>query len=245
MFKTIKTKLKSIVDLRVNSIIENQRLLQQTNFIYNHISQLFNDSHFIPYSVWTISPSLILHVLNEIVIKKRKAVIEFGGGASTFYITKLIKTNKLETKFYTVESNEDWGSELQTQLKALELDNIVKVIYAPLVNVPGQFSFQGQKSWYDTTVLNENIDKATFFDVILVDGPAGKNTRFSRYSAVPFLKDRINSEFSIFLDDTIRKDERIIAEEWQKMLNCKSIKTNRYTNLTNVTDLETLPFQFT
>ena len=237
--------MKSIVDLRVNSIIENQRLLQQTNFSYNQISQLFNDSHFIPYSVWTISPSLILHVLNEIIIKKRKTVIEFGGGASTFYIAKLIKTNKLETEFYTVESNADWVSELQTQLKALELDNIVKVIYAPLVPVPEEFSFQGQKSWYDTTVLNENIDKTIFFDVILVDGPAGKNTRFSRYSAVPFLKDRINSEFSIFLDDTIRKDERIIAEEWQKMLNCKSIKTNRYTNLTNVTDLETLPFQFT
>lgn len=243
MIEKIKIKLRKFVDLRVGAIIKSQTLLQQTNFNYNQISQLFNESSFIPFSSWAISPNAILHILNDITMNKRKAVIEFGAGASTFYIAKLIDKQELGTLFYSVESDQVWAEELARQLKILKLDHIVKIIYAPIKAVPTEISFGEQSTWYDIDILNSKIDNSVQFDVVVVDGPVGKNTPYSRFSAIPFLKDKMKTDFSVFLDDINRSDEMKITEEWQRILNCRSVFYERYVNLTSTDNFDTLPFQ--
>lgn len=245
MIKRIKGKIKKIVDSRFISLRENQKLLQQINFNYNQISKLFSEDTFIPFTAWAISPSTILHVLNDITVNKRKAVIEFGAGASTFYIAKLIKLLKLETVFYTVESDPHWAKELQRQINLLELEDFVRIIYAPVVGVDKALAYKEQKTWYDIEVLEKNIDPSLQFDLVLVDGPAGGGTPYARYSAIPFLKKKMAEEYIIFLDDANRPEEQEILSEWQKMTGFGVGYRERYAILTYHTNFEVTPFQLT
>ncbi|MFV9484353.1 hypothetical protein ACNI3T_10955, partial [Christiangramia sp. ASW11-125] len=231
------------LDLRVDKIIKSQSHLQQTNFAYNHISQLFNESTFIPFSSWAISPNAILHILNDIVINRRKAIIEFGAGSSTFYIAKLIDSLQLETTFYSIESDPEWSKELVRQLKILKLDHCVTIITTPIVEAPSNLSLKGQKTWYDIEIINSYLEKEIKFDLVIVDGPVGASTPFSRYSAIPFLKNSLKSHFSVFLDDVNRNDEKVIIEEWNNILGCHIFYYDRYAYLTNNDNFDTLPFQ--
>ena len=216
--------------------------MQQTHFNYNQITQLFKESHFIPFSAWAISPSTILHVLNDIVINKRKGILEFGAGASTFYIAKCIKTLKLDTKFYSIESDKVWAEELNRQLAILDIDDFVKIIYAPIVEVPQQLGFRDQRTWYDIDIIESKI-KDEKFDVILVDGPVGAGTPYARYTAIPFLQEKLMPQYSIFLDDVNRHHEQEIVLEWKKMIKCSVTYRERYAVLSNSSNFEVHPFQ--
>ena len=243
MIGYLKGRLKQVIDVRVQSIKEKQQRLQQTHFNYSQLSQLFQEDTFIPFSAWAISPSTILHVLNDISINKRKSVIEFGAGASTFYIAKLIKTMQLPTVFYSVEADGDWAKELNRQLELLELSAFVKVIHCPQAKVPANLSYKEQETWYDTEVLQDALSEAPGIDLILVDGPVGASTPFARYSAIPFLKEKMAVKYSIFLDDINRWREAEIAMEWQKILKCKMDKKERYVVFTNTDSFDVTPFQ--
>jgi len=233
MIKKLKNKIKRLVDTRVKLLKNQQRLNEQTHFNYNQISQLFKEESFIPFSAWAMSPSTILHVLNDISINKRKVVIEFGAGASTFYIAKLLKVLKVDAVFYSVESDAIWVSELRRQLEIYNLQDYVKIIHAPLVEIEKDFSYKDQKVWYDIAVLEKVFQDVSKIDLILVDGPFGGSTPFARYSAYPFLQSKLAENISIYLDDIKRPHEREIAESWQNNLNGHLRFIERYAVLTN------------
>lgn len=243
MIGYLKKRLKQAIDFRVHSIKEKQHRLQQAHFNYSQLSQLFQEDTFIPFSAWAISPSTILHVLNDISINKRKAVIEFGAGASTFYIAKLIKTMQLPTVFYSVEADKDWAEELKKQLELMGLSAFVKVIHCPQAKVPSNLGYKEQETWYDTEVLQDALSEAPEIDLVLVDGPVGASTPFARYSAIPFLKNKMAANFSVFLDDVNRSREAEIAMEWQKVLKCRMNKKERYAAFTNTNRFDVTPFQ--
>ena len=243
MISNFKIRIKNYIDSHIDSIKLNQNILQQTNFSYNQLSNLFEESNFIPFSAWAISPNTILHVLNDIILNKRKNILEFGAGASTFYMAKLIETHALKTVFYSVESNKDWADEMERQLQILNIDDKVKIIYAPIVKVKKDLAFNDQSTWYDTELLNLEIHKDIKFDLILVDGPAGATSSFARYSAVPYLKNNLANNFSVFLDDIDREDEKKIVLEWQKILDCQALYRDRYAYFMKESNFDVSPFQ--
>src|SRR5690554_4806588 len=98
MMSSLKKKIKDFVDKKVKEVKTHQSQSQQASLDYAQLSRLFPESNFIPFTTWTISPSVILHILNDIVINNRSNIIEFGSGASTLYIAKLIQTLKLDTQ---------------------------------------------------------------------------------------------------------------------------------------------------
>ncbi|MCP9198320.1 class I SAM-dependent methyltransferase [Gramella sp. GC03-9] len=243
MIKKLKSKIKRFVDLRVKLIKDQQRLNQQTILNYQQISQLFNQDSFVPFTAWAISPTTVLHVLNEIVVNNRKVVVEFGAGASTFYIAKVIKVLDLKTKFYAVESNEEWARELQRQLKLYGLENFVEIIVAPLSNVPENYAFKQQHSWYDTKILESRLKDVQEVDLILVDGPPGGSSPYARFSALPYLLNKLASEFVVFLDDVERAYEKEVAKQWHKKLKCNAKFYERYVVLSNREGFDVTPFQ--
>ncbi len=236
--KTIKNKIKNFFDVRVESIVDKQ----QISFDYLQISQLFKEENFIPLSKWSISPSTILHILNDISINKRKNIIEFGSGSSTFYIAKLIKLRKMDAVFYSVDSDKEWVNELERQLSLQGLKEYVKIIYSPLRAVTNEISLDNQKTWYSAEIINSIIPDDQVFDLIVVDGPIGANSPLARYSAIPFLKKRIAKKFSIYLDDVEREDEQKILLKWQDELNCEVENMERYAVLFKATDYNVKPF---
>ena len=244
MIKKIKDRINVYVDDKFKRLFNKQRKISQIQFNYSQINQLFLDApFFIPLSEWAISPSTIAHVLNDIVVNDRKSIIEFGSGASTLYIAKLLKSNKIEASFFSVESNAEWANKIKKQLELLDLTNYVNVIIAPINSVDKSLSLGEQKVWYDVDVLNIELENINSIDLVLVDGPFGGLTSNSRFSAVPYLKERFSKTFAIFLDDIDRNDEKAILENWEEILQCSTRKVERYATLTSRTEFFSKPFQ--
>ena len=53
-------------------------------------------------------------------------------------------------------------------------------------------------------------------DLLWVDGPPGATCLFSRYPALPALADKLSPHAEVWLDDTIRQEEKYICERWAK-----------------------------
>lgn len=244
MIKKIKDAINIYVDGKLKRLVNKQRRIDQIQFNYSQLNQLFTDtSFFIPLSGWAISPSTIAHVLNEIVVNDRKSIIEFGSGASTFYIAKLLKSNKIEASFFSVESNNEWAQKIQKQLEVLELSNHVSIIHAPIKPVDKALAHGEQKVWYDVSVLNEKLKNIKVFDLILVDGPYGGLTPNVRFSAVPYLKDKLIKNSAVFLDDIHRNDEKEVLEQWKGILQYSIQKIERYAVLSSESAFFSKPFQ--
>ncbi|MGO3183441.1 MAG: hypothetical protein ACTIJ9_11470 [Aequorivita sp.] len=239
----IKTRIKAFVDQRVKEVKKHQNRTQQIALDYAQISNLFPESNFIPFTGWSISPSVILHILNDIVINKRCNIIEFGSGASTLYIARLIQTLKLDAKFYSVESSDEWLQKMKGQLALYNLEDVVTLVYAPLKEAPKEFCLNEQKLWYDTGKIESAIADIKEFDLVIVDGPFGGSTPYARYSAIPFLKSRLSSNFAVFLDDAARAHENEIITHWSELLKLKSQDLQRYVYFRNETSFETTPYR--
>jgi hypothetical protein len=243
MLTRFKKRIDDYLNRKFSKFLKVQKLSQQEQFSYAQLSQLFNCSHFIPMTTWSISPSTILHILNDIDINQRRCIVEFGSGISTLYIAKYIKSVHRKIQFYSVESNKEWMSKLQIQIESLELQDYVTLIYAPIEKVPSSFSYKSQDIWYSTNELDTELNAVFDIDVVIVDGPFGGITPYARYSALPFLKNKLASKFSIFIDDVGRSEENEILKEWKNILKCDVLDMKRYAVLYSEKDFSSLPFQ--
>ena len=152
-------------------------------------------------------------ILNDILINNRRQIIEFGSGISTLAIANLIKKNKLECNFISVEDNEEWFQYLKSFLTRNDLQKYVNIIFAPLKK--NSLALENNL-WYSDEVLQNNISSDFKFSLAIIDGPAAwkPKIRFSRYPAVPYLVNILSEESSIYLDDTNRKGEKEIMSLW-------------------------------
>lgn len=196
-----------------------------------------------PLTSWSVSPNLILHILNEIEINDRKRIIEFGSGASTIYIAKLLKLKFPDSQFISVESDQAWADKIYAQLKQLHLTDYVDIVVAKKNSVPKEYSLKDQNAWYDTEVLMSKLATFNDIDLILVDGPPASFSSYSRYSAIPFLNTKLHSNFAVFIDDTNRKEEKEIAQRWKKDLNCNLRFFDDYALLSNAGAFSTMPMK--
>ncbi|MBA6152692.1 class I SAM-dependent methyltransferase [Gelidibacter maritimus] len=237
-----KKKLQIYIQDRIKEIAVNQQKSEQVVLDYAQISRLFPEPDFIPYTDWSISPSVILHILNDIVINKRQNIIEFGSGVSTLYIAQLIKTLKLPTRLYSVESNEEWLSNMHKEISRYGLNDIVTFVHATMVAVPKELGLHEQELWYDSEKLTSALQNVKKFDLVIVDGPFGSSTPYARYTAIPFLQNRLVKDYAVFLDDGHREEERKISENWAHKLQVKPQFMGRYTYFRSNKSFDTLPF---
>jgi len=204
------------------------------------LNNLLPKSIFIPLTLWSISPSTVLHIANEIVINNRKSIIEIGSGFSTLVIAQLIKSNNLDIEFCSVESNKEWIQILKDQLKKEKLFDHVNIIYAPLTS--SSYTFKQHKNWYDVNILDKFLANK-FFDLVIVDGPPG-NEKYSRFGAISYLQNKLKKDFFILLDDTYRPEEYEIIEEWSNILKVNFQKFNVYSIISNSITFDSRPIYF-
>jgi predicted O-methyltransferase YrrM len=244
MIGRIKRKIQDFTNRlkRIEKKVDLNYQLIEDEIAHNQLLNLFDTKVFVPLTTWSVSPKEVLHVCNDIVINKRTSIIEFGSGFSTFCIAQLLKNNQLEANFVTIENNIEWAEELNKTLIKMSLDQYVKVIFTPLKNVKDNISKEEQKIWYDTDNLEESLGDISTFDLVIVDGPSGDSTPFARYSAIPFLKDKLSNNFSVFLDDTQRAEEIEIANDWHQILGGEKRGYNRYYYLTNNINYNISPY---
>ncbi|MFT7072979.1 hypothetical protein [Patiriisocius sp. Uisw_017] len=232
MIDKIKNKIVAIISKLENKAELNYNY-SQDQMAYNQLLKMFDNNIFIPITNWSISPKEVIHICNDIVINNRTNIIEFGSGFSTICIAQLLKINNIKANFISIEDNSDWGAELTRILQNLKLEAYVKIVISSIKEVPRKYAKETQKIWYDTAILEEVFKNINTVDLVIVDGPFGDITPFARYSAVPFLKEKLAVNYTIFLDDSYRIEEKQIVEDWHLTLAGEVKSHKRYTCLSN------------
>ena len=169
-------------------------------------------------------------ILNDIILNKRQNCIEFGSGISTLVIANLLKRNKLPYKLFSVEDNIEWYNYMNSFVVTNDLTQHVVLMYAPLEKTE---LATGNNSWYSTKILDEKINTDLKFNLVIVDGPGAwkPEIQLSRYTAVPYLINKLAENFSIYLDDSNRKGEKKIIDLWQKKYKLKFSQINDTTSV--------------
>jgi hypothetical protein len=167
---------------------------------------------YLPFTKFSLRPACLAMVVNDMIINRRKTIVEFGSGISTFAIARSIKNNGLDATLFSVEHDESWLQFVAARLEKEKLDDIVELVHAPLM--PCELALDGS-DWYATVVLTDRLN-GCHPDMVIVDGPpAFESGKIKvRYPALPFLHDRLATAVSIYLDDVDRDGERETMEKW-------------------------------
>lgn len=179
------------------------------------LAKILQDGPYLPFSSMALRPYALAFMMNELIINNRKNVIEFGSGMSTLLLGRLVRSSGLETKIVSVDENEGWVTLLQSMIRKEGLEGIAQVIHVPLAQ---RNSPVGKPRWYVEDMLAAKLPPGTRFDMVVVDGPTAYNPEieFSRYFALPFVKDRLHDKFAVFLDDADRRGEQKVLHKWRQ-----------------------------
>jgi len=168
---------------------------------------------YFPITSSTLKFESMLTILNDITINNRKNYIEFGSGLSTLVVAKHAILNKIDLQITSIEHDNQWIEIMEYYFKQEGITNVT------LLSIPLSTSIISQNNlpWYDFKLLDSHCYNHTF-DIALVDGPPAykKDNMLSRYQAIPFLKNKLNETYSIFLDDCNRPGEKKIIKQWEK-----------------------------
>jgi len=171
------------------------------------------DLEYIPWTTAALRPAGVRALLNEVIIHHRRHIIEFGSGLSTLYIASYFEKSNSYGRVISIENDEEWASIVMDYLDEMEVSSeYCRVLEAPLRPF-------GQKDkpelWYDTEILREGLREEEF-DMVFVDGPVSwtRENDFARYPALPFIQNRLQEEFVVFLDDAEWGDQKEIAQRW-------------------------------
>ena len=198
--------LKKINRIILNYKNKNSEIKKNLNDI--HSLELFKNylPEYIPWTRCSIRPRALALILNEIIIHKRKSVLEFGSGISTILLSRFAKEYKF--KLVSIESDLNWMGIVKSNIDSKNKN--ITIIHAPIKNLKLD---EKKYNWYciDTIKNHLNDDK---LDVMIVDGPSGKLNDLARYPALPIMQKYFDDDYSIFLDDIHRLQEKRIAQDW-------------------------------
>jgi hypothetical protein len=142
---------------------------------------------------------------------KPKVVVEFGSGASTIVIADALRQNDIG-KLISIEHSENYGNQTLSELQQNNLQDCVEVRIGELEAWSGKHlnNTDTPPLWYPVSLLNdiENID------LLWIDGPPGNTCLYSRYPALPALSIKLSDNIEIWMDDTVRQEEKDICESW-------------------------------
>lgn len=185
-------------------------------YAYQQLSPILSRSSYLPFSTASLSSSSIAILLNDILINNRKCILEFGSGITTYLLAKLCSINNLEgVEIISVEENNDW---IEVVKELLRKDGIltenIHFVDAPLIENNKAI---GSCTWYNEKKITAALAQKKV-DCVLVDGPSAwrEEIKFSRYPALPFVKNFLAENSIVFLDDIHREGEKVIVSKWKE-----------------------------
>jgi predicted O-methyltransferase YrrM len=160
---------------------------------------------------WAISPDLLLVVIDLVLQRRPRTILELGGGSSTLWLAHVLRTTGIDARIVTLEHDPFWAEKVTGLLAEHGLDHLAQVRLAPLV----EHDLDGTPwPWYDRSGWQDLAD----VDLVLVDGPPKPTGPLARYPAMPLLADRLSAQAVVVMDDAIRQDEQEIATRWAPLL---------------------------
>ncbi|WP_434986157.1 class I SAM-dependent methyltransferase [Vreelandella zhaodongensis] len=168
-----------------------------------------------PLRGWATSPDVLLRLHAHIMATRPQVIVEFGSGASTLVIADALRQNGTG-QLISIEHSDHYGAQTLTTLQAERLEGWVDLRIGDLEAWEGEHlnpeDAEKPARWYPCSLLEgvENVD------LLWVDGPPGATCLFSRYPALPALAGKLSASAEVWMDDTIRQEEKDICERWAK-----------------------------
>lgn len=172
---------------------------------------LLDAGGYLPWSEGAMRPSGLADVCNEIVLAKRRRILELGAGTSTVLLARLLRTTG--GTLTAIEHDARWTTWVAGQLAAEQLQDVARVVHAPLEPSPLAV---GGLPWYAAEPITQALAGGAP-DLLIVDGPPAYRSgeSLARLPAVPALLDHLAPDAAIILDDIARAGEHEVLERWQ------------------------------
>ena len=212
LFTKRKTKLlrKIINDLDTIKKQNNELIYQGIfNNLINNIKWI-GHKDFIP-TLGAANYSFLFILLVTLNIAKPKKILEFGIGQTSKLTCAYAKSNK-DSQLTIVEHDKKWIEAMKQQLKPSE-----NVLIANKEMVKVNFNNTENDIYADLT----DITRRQKFDFIIIDGPYGYRSKYSRMNILDLIPNNLAKDFIIVLDDVEREGEANTAE-----LIFKKLKSN-------------------
>ena len=191
---------------------------------------------YVPWTAWSMRPSAIASIVNELDRGRRRTVVELGAGASTVFLGHALR--QLGGTLTSIEHNGEYADHVRRLVAREGLGDVVSVEVVALApwdataGEPGDSFGEGAAwrpptSWYDADRLREVCPSG--IDALVVDGPpAGKHPEtLVREPAVPVLAPFLAADYAIFLDDVDRPAERETLRRWSATLGVAVVPVAR------------------
>ncbi len=178
------------------------------------------DGPYLPWGAGTMRPAGLVAVCNDVVLNRRRRIVELGSGVSTVLLARLL-TRQLPPggfRVAAVEHDPRWADWVRAQLAREDIGADVTVVHAPLAAHP---LAADDLAWYHPAALEAGLDTALGgdpVDLLLVDGPpAWQDGRgLARYPALGALRHRLAPGATVLLDDVERPGEREVLRRWER-----------------------------
>lgn len=166
-----------------------------------------------PLRGWATSPDVLLRLHAHIMATQPNVIVEFGSGASTLVIADALRQNGTG-KLVSIEHSDYYGAQTFATLEAEQLQGWVDLRIGDLAAWEGDHlnpqDAEKPSRWYPLSLL-EGVESV---DLLWVDGPPGATCLYSRYPALPALANKLSPNAEVWMDDTIRQEEKDVCERW-------------------------------
>jgi predicted O-methyltransferase YrrM len=157
---------------------------------------------------WSIDGITAKSILDTIVEKRPRVVLELGGGTSTVLIAAALQAVDLpETRHIAVDHLQEFLDATARNVSLQHLSRAVEYWCCPLLPEDDKAAPQ----WYGG--LPERLG-STQIDLLIVDGPPASLHSQARKPALEVLAPYLAPGAVVILDDALREDELKIVEKW-------------------------------
>ncbi len=149
----------------------------------------------------------------------------FCSSAEVTPIDVKTEANTMSKRIISFEHNKLYYDRTYALLSEENLDNLVDLVHAPLV----EYQYKGNDQLYYACTQTLDQLAATLGGrvakiLVLVDGPPGLLGPRARFPALPHLLNKLGEhQIDIVLDDYNRKEEKEIVESWKAIIRERSI----------------------
>lgn len=148
---------------------------------------------------WAASSEYVAYMA-EMAAETDRPILECGSGLSTAILALVSKQTGVEV--WTFEHHPEWHDRVQTFLKRLGLSKHINLRLTPLRDY-------GSYEWYTPPAE----DLPNNFGLVVCDGPPG-TAKGGRYGLLPIMRDALDSNCYILLDDVSRMGEQRVLQRW-------------------------------
>jgi predicted O-methyltransferase YrrM len=177
-----------------------------------------------PMGRWAISPDFARILVDVILERTPRLVVELGSGVSTLLCAYCLEKNG-SGSIVSVEHEDAFARATAENIRKHCLDQFARVVHAPLRDIKRRNRIY---RWYDKSFLRHEIASQKV-DVLIVDGPPAKTGDEARYPAIPLLFDRLADQAIVLVDDAGRPEERATVRRWVRKFPMLNLEYLRWT----------------